>query len=96
MKAINSTLFIVLFSCLICAAANAQSSRSIELTLLSDSRSGGADQQQWLAAMSKVGADRIRVETVGRPRPSVEENEAGGVKLVSVETVGRPRPSRRE
>ena len=80
-------LLITLFLLMGCGKVFAQSNRSIALNLLADSRTGGADQQQWLAAMSEVGADRVKVQTVARPRPSIEEDEVGGLTLITVKGV---------
>lgn len=68
-----------------CAKLYAQ--RSVELTLLSDSRSSSLDHQQWMQAMSEVGADRVRVQTAVRPRPEVTEDESGGHVIVQVKAV---------
>ncbi len=61
--------------------------RSVELTLLSDSKSSSLDHQQWMQAMSEVGADRIRVQTAVRPKPEVTESELGGQAIVQVKAV---------
>lgn len=69
----------------LCADLYAQ--RSIELTLLGDSRSSSLDHQQWMQAMSEVGADRVRVQTVRRPKPKVTEDASAGHVIVQVQAV---------
>ena len=69
----------------LCADLYAQ--RSIELTLLGDSRSSSLDHQQWMQAMSEVGADRVRVQTVRRPKPKVTEDASAGHVIVHVQAV---------
>jgi hypothetical protein len=61
--------------------------RSVELTLLSDSLSSALDHQQWMQAMSEVGADRVKVKTAVRPKPAVTESEAGSQVVVQVKAV---------
>jgi len=67
--------------------ANVYAQRSIELTLLSDSQSSSLDHQQWMQAMSEVGADRVRVQTAVRPRPEVTENESRSQVIVQIKAV---------
>ena len=69
------------------ACDNLYAQRSIELTLLSDSQSSSLDHQQWMQAMSEVGADHVRIRTAVRPRPEVTEGESGGQVIVQVKAV---------
>jgi len=69
------------------ACDNLYAQRSIELTLLSDSQSSSLDHQQWMQAMSEVGADHVRLQSALRPRPEVTENESGGHVIVQVRAV---------
>ncbi len=69
----------------VCTQLYAQ--RAIELTLLSDSRSSALDHQQWMQAMSEVGADRVKVQTAVRPKPEVTESDSGGQVVVQVRAV---------
>ncbi len=61
--------------------------RSVELTLLSDSKSSALDHQQWMQAMSEVGADRVRIEVAVRPKPSVKESGSDNHLIVQVKGV---------
>jgi hypothetical protein len=61
--------------------------RTIELTLLGDSKSSSLDHQQWMQAMSAVGADRVRIQTTVRPKPKITEEQTGGYTIVRVNGV---------
>lgn len=67
--------------------ANLYAQRSVELTLLSDSKSSALDHQQWMQAMSEVGADHVRVQTAVRPKPEVTESKSGSHVVVQVKAV---------
>lgn len=67
--------------------ANLYAQRSVELMLLSDSKSSSLDHQQWIQAMSEVGADRVRVQTAVRPKPDVTETKSGSYVVVQVKAV---------
>ncbi len=90
---IFSQKFLVLFwsACTMCAISRVPeklyAQRSVELTLLSDSKSSSLDHQQWMQAMSEVGADHVRVQTAVRPRPNVTEDESRGHVIVRVNAV---------
>ena len=84
----RKTLVLLWAACLTCVmlgmCTQLYAQRSVELTLLSDSRSSVLDHQQWMQAMSEVGANRVKVQTAVRPRPEVTESESGGLVIVQV------------
>jgi len=87
----RKTLVLLWAACLTCVmlgmCTQLYAQRSVELTLLSDSRSSVLDHQQWMQAMSEVGANRVKVQTAVRPRPEVTESESGGLVIVQVKAV---------
>ena len=60
--------------------------RLIELTLQGNSRSS-SDHQTWIQALSQVGADQLKIQTVGRPKPSINEAEVGSSVIIQIKAV---------